>query len=244
MRDGSKCAKPDEHRSSPIDERRTAHASKGVTALPQTPLHRSRAERRAAAAVAPRSAHCDTTIRVPNVGAGRLRIWWIVGAVLLAIAAGVTWRAASGRPQAPTGPMLGQRIADEGFGHVAVGSQTRDKANPPASGPHYPFSAPAGVYPNGLQSGFWVHSLEHGYIVLLYRPPASTAHLAEFDRMVKDFPKSKYGNVKLVIAAYPDMPHPYAVLAWDWRLQMESFNRATVLQFYKEHVDHGRENVQ
>lgn len=39
------------------------------------------------------------------------------------------------------------------------------------------------------------------------------------------------------------MVPPYAVLAWDWRLQMESFDRATVLQFYKEHVDHGREDV-
>ena len=164
--------------------------------------------------------------------------------MLLAIAAGVTWRVASGRPQAPAAPILGQRIPDEGFNHVAVGSQIRDKANPPASGPHYPFPAPSGVYLNGLQTGFWVHSLEHGYIVLLYRPPASAEHLAEFDRMTKQFPKSKYGNVKLVIAPYPDMPHPYAVLAWDWRLQMESFDRATVLQFYKEHVDHGREDVQ
>ena len=194
------------------------------------------------AAVALRSVHRDAAVHVQSTGAGGLWTWWIAGAVLLAIAAGVTWRAASGRPPAP-GPMLGQHIPDEGFGHMAVGSPIRDKANPPASGPHYPFPAPAGVYPNGLQTGFWMHSLEHGYIVFLYRPPASAAHLAEFDRMVKDFPKSKYGNVKLVIAAYPDMPHPYAVLAWDWRLQMDSFDRATVLQFYKEHVDHGREDV-
>lgn len=142
MRDRSRCAKPDEHRSSPIDDRRTVHASKGVTALPQTPLHRSRAERRAAAAVAQRSARRDASVRVPSTGAGRLRIWWIGGAVLLTMAAGVTWRAASGRPPAP-GPMLGQHVPDEGFGHVAVGSPIRDKANPPASGPHYPVPAPA-----------------------------------------------------------------------------------------------------
>ena len=139
--------------------------------------------------------------------------------------------------------MLGQHMPDEGFDHVAVGSQIRYKANPPASGPHYPVPAPAGVYPNGLQSGFWLHSLEHGYIVLLYRPPASAEHLAEFDRMIKDFPKSRYGNVKLVIAAYPDMPHPYTVLAWDWRLEMDTFDRATVLRFYSQHLGHGREDI-
>ena len=99
------------------------------------------------------------------------------------------------------------------------------------------------MYPNGLQTGFWVHSLEHGYIVLLYKPPVSGGQLAEFDKMVKEFPKSKYGNVKFLIAPYPDMPHAYAVLSWDWRLQLDSFDRATVLQFYKEHVDHGREDI-
>jgi uncharacterized protein DUF3105 len=158
---------------------------------------------------------------------------------------GVAWWGTSGRTraQAPAGPVLGQRIPDEGFEHVAVGTQLHYKANPPASGPHYPFPAPAGVYPNGLQTGFWVHSLEHGYIALLYRPPASPDRLAEFDRTVKDFPRSKYGNVKLLIVPYPDMSHPYAVMAWDWRLDMDTYDRATVLQFYKEHVDHGREDI-
>lgn len=170
--------------------------------------------------------------------------WWIAAAAILVIA-GAAWWGMSGRSgaHAPAGPLLGQRVADEGFEHVAVGAQIRYKANPPSSGSHYPFPAPAGVYPNGLQTGFWVHSLEHGYIVLLYRPPASPERVAEFDRMVKDFPKSKYGNIKLLIVPYADLPHPYAVLAWDWRLEMDSFDRATVLQFYKGHVDHGREDI-
>jgi hypothetical protein len=165
-----------------------------------------------------------------------------VPALVLVVAAGAAWWAASNHP-APAGQMLGQQLPDEGYEHVAVGSQIHYKANPPASGPHYPFPAPAGVYLNGLETGFWVHSLEHGYVVVLYKPPASPERVAEFDRMVKDFPKSKYANVKLVIAPYPNMPHPYAVLGWDWRLQMDSWNQATVLQFYKERVDHGREDI-
>lgn len=160
------------------------------------------------------------------------------------MAAGAAWWATSSKhPQAPAGPMLGQQIPDEGFDHVPVGTQIKYKANPPASGPHYPVPAPAGVYPNGLQTGFWVHSLEHGYIVLLYKPPVPAERLAEFDRMVKEFPKSKYGNVKLLIVSYPDLPHPYTVLAWDWRLQMDAFDRSTVLEFYRQRVDRGREDI-
>jgi Protein of unknown function (DUF3105) len=211
-----------------------------VTRLPKHPPQLSRAARRAAAAELSRAGD-----DAPHAAGGPRRSsgWWIVGVAILAAAAGAAWWATSGHSQAPARPMLGQGIPDEGFDHVAVGSQIHYKANPPVSGPHYPFPAPAGVYPNGLQTGFWVHSLEHGYIVLLYKPPVPPDRLAEFDRMVKEFPKSKYGNIKLLIVPYPDMPHPYAVLAWDWRLEMDSFDRATALQFYKEHVDHGREDI-
>jgi len=218
---------------------------KGVTRLPQTPSHLSRAERRAAAAGTARASRRSPGAEAPAAGAHRSPYgWWVAAAAILVIAGAVWWwTAGRSGAHAPAGPMLGQQLPDEGFEHVAVGSQLHYKANPPTSGPHYPFPAPAGVYPNGLQTGFWVHSLEHGYIVLLYKPPVTLERLAEFDRMVKEFPKSKYGNVKLVIAPYPDMPHPYAVLAWDWRLQLDSFDRATVLRFYKEHVDHGREDI-
>jgi hypothetical protein len=212
-----------------------------VTTLPQSPTQLSRAARRAAAAAAGRSGRAPETNETP-ARRGRA-YWWTAAALAVVVAAGAVFWTTSKRSPAPAGPVLGQRLPDEGFDHVAVGSTVHYKANPPASGPHYPFPAPAGVYPNGLQTGFWVHSLEHGYIALLYKPPVTPAQLAGFDRMVKDFPKSKYGNVKLVIAPYPDMPHPYAVLAWDWRLWMDSYDPAAVLQFYKEHVDHGREDI-
>ena len=222
----------EEHRSPPT------LAFKGGATLSQSPTQTSRAERRAAR----RSGAAQGPAR--SARAARSSVWWIAALVLVLAAGGVWWALAPKHAApAPAGPMLGQKLPDEGFDHVAVGTPIKYKANPPASGPHYPFPAPAGVYPNGLQTGFWVHSLEHGYIALLYKPPVSPAQLTEFDRMVKDFPKSKYGNVKLVIAPYPDMPHPYAVLAWDWRLQLDSFDRATVLQFYKEHLDHGREDI-
>jgi hypothetical protein len=225
-----------------------------VTRLSQNPTHPSRAERRAAVADASRAGRRSAgrpAAGNPEIKAGaespgpprRSSVWWIAGVAVLALAAAGVWYAASQHPPAPAGSMLGEHLPDEGYDHVAVGSQIHYKANPPASGPHYPFPAPAGVYLNGLQTGFWVHSLEHGYIVLLYKPPASAERLADFDRMLREYPKSKYGNVKLLIVSYPDMPHPYAVLAWDWRLQMDSYDRATVLLFYKEHLDHGREDI-
>lgn len=91
--------------------------------------------------------------------------------------------------------------------------------------------------------GFWVHSLEHGYVVLAYRPPVSPNLIREFESMVRDFPRTKYGTVKLVVAPYPMLLHPFAVLAWDWRLWMDQFDRQKVLEFYRAHVAHGPEDV-
>jgi hypothetical protein len=117
-------------------------------------------------------------------------------------------------------------------------------AHPPASGPHYPQPAAAGVYPEGLAEGFWVHSLEHGYVALAYRPPASPEQLRQFDEMLRTFPKSRKWNlVKLVVVPYREMDHPYAVLAWTWRLWLDQLDREKVLEFYRAHVDRGPEEV-
>ncbi|HET9000945.1 MAG TPA: DUF3105 domain-containing protein, partial [bacterium] len=193
--------------------------------------HLSRAERRRRAREGPsvpppsppppsrpvpeRAAQARTVVRP---GGRRRRqpawIWWSVGVAALVVIAGGVWWALSSRTAAQGGPTLqGERVPYEGNTHVPMGSDIKYRAHPPASGDHYPTPAPRGVYPEGLLEGFWVHSLEHGYIVLAYRPPVSPDQLQQFQEMVKSFPKSKNGYAKLVIVPYKDMEHPYAVLA-------------------------------
>lgn len=187
--------------------------------------------------VAPRRArHASLPRRTPR------RYLWGAVVVAVGLARGVAWWASS-RAGAPAGADLGDRVPNEGFDHVPVGTAIQYRAHPPASGPHYPTPAPAGVYPEGLPPGFWVHSLEHGYIVLLYRPPVAPAVLDRFQEMVRRFPASKFGNVKLVVAPYAGLPHPFAVVAWNWRLWMDAFDPDAVLRFYRSHVDQGREDV-
>ncbi len=204
--------------------------------------HKSRAARQAAAA------RHASAVRPDGRPRRRWPVsWWVAGAVVVVVAAGAAWWITSGHPranaQAPAAPLLGQQLPDEGYDHVSVGTPIQYRAHPPASGPHYPYPAPTGVYAAGLLPGFWVHSLEHGYVVLVYKPPVPPELAAQFDAMVKEVPKSKFGNVKLVIAPYDDMIHPFAVLSWDWRLWLDTFDRGTVLEFYKQHVDHGREDL-
>jgi len=166
-----------------------------------------------------------------------------LGAVVVAATAAAVWWVAAAHRPAPASPLLGVHLPDQGFTHVLPGTQIGYRERPPASGPHYPVPAASGVYPQGLDTGYWVHSLEHGYIVLAYKPPVSHARLLQFHEMVKDFPASKFGNVKLVVVPYPGMSRPFAALSWDWRMWMDGFNRAQVLDFYRQHVDRGREDL-
>ncbi len=157
---------------------------------------------------------------------------------------GGVWWAVSSRTAAQSGARLdGDRVPDEGNSHVTIGTAIEYRAHPPASGNHYPSPASPGVYPEGLLPGFWVHNLEHGYVVLAYRPPVTPDQIQEFNQMVKTFPRSKYGYAKLVIVPYKEMDHPYAVLAWTWRLWLERFDREKVLAFYRAHMDRGPEDV-
>jgi hypothetical protein len=58
-------------------------------------------------------------------------------------------------------------VANEGSQHVTV-ADIPYQANPPASGPHYDLAASYGFNTKEVPEGNWVHSLEHGAIVLLY----------------------------------------------------------------------------
>src|SRR5438874_915571 len=68
-------------------------------------------------------------------------------------------------------PTPGRFVPEEGRNHVDPGSPLTFKSDPPASGNHYSTWARSGVYTEPIEKGYWVHSLEHGYVVLLYNCP-------------------------------------------------------------------------
>ena len=171
-------------------------------------------------------------------------LWWAVGAAALVVAVAVTWWAVSSRAGTDRGVRIeGEHLPSLGNTHVPIGTPIDYKQHPPASGDHYPIPAQPGLYPEGLPPGLWVHSLEHGYIVVAYRPPVSPEQLQQFRRLLDTLPKSKFGFVKLVVVPYQEMDHPFAVLAWTWRLWLDQLDGEKVLGFYRAHVDRAPEDV-
>ena len=65
-------------------------------------------------------------------------------------------------------PLPGQKIKDEGRGHVDIGTQVDYNSNPPTSGKHYADWVRSGFYSEPKDDRNLVHSLEHGYVIMSY----------------------------------------------------------------------------
>lgn len=172
---------------------------------------------------------------------------------VLAVVGTLIYRQVSGTSAAEQAAAqnTGVAVADEGRDHVAVGATTTYRSYPPASGPHFPSAVEPGVYPNamlpqypnGVPEGFWVHNLEHGYIVLLYRPDTDAETVRQVQAMMRELPPSKFGRVKLVVTPYERMETPITAVAWNRRLALPAFDRDAILAFYRAHVDRGPEDL-
>ena len=142
---------------------------------------------------------------------------------------------------APAGSSAGVGFSTNNLGrnHVAVGTKIRYGFCPPTSGNHYnsPGKGPlrAGFYDPDSDAGpsGWVHNLEHGYVVVLYRCShgscPSESELAPLRTFAANGPPTQSAAAcgirsKVVVARFDEMSSPYALLAWDRAWLLDSFN--------------------
>jgi len=123
---------------------------------------------------------------------------------------------------------------------------------PPTSGEHYNIAGGVGpiraaVYgPTEERSpGGWIHNLEHGYIVALYRCPSpedcpSAAEMAELQRFFDEAPDSGVATcpTKVVVARFDSISTRFALLAWDRALLVDEFDVDTALTFAQHWSQH------
>ncbi len=116
---------------------------------------------------------------------------------------------------------------------------------PPTFGDHYDTPRPPGVYDNPVPEGYFVHDLEHGAIVVLFRCPTGCPDTVnQLKGLMNSLPKERFGQVKVVASPNDRIDHPVALLAWDWEQDLDAFDADAVRTFYRAHVDHGPEQAQ
>lgn len=67
-----------------------------------------------------------------------------------------------------TKPLPGEAVTPMGRDHVTDIAGVTYNSNPPTSGSHFPVWAKPGVYDRLISDGYFIHSMEHGYIIISY----------------------------------------------------------------------------
>lgn len=102
----------------------------------------------------------------------------------------------------------------EGRTHTA--RKVTYKTNPPTSGGHNPVPAPDGIYDAGNEPAkeATVHSLEHGRVLLQYKPGTPAADVARLRRIAESEIKGTGGYHTLMFQNNTNMPAQVAASAW------------------------------
>jgi Protein of unknown function (DUF3105) len=161
---------------------------------------------------------------------------------------------ASGATPAPqlTAPAPGYVEPDMGRLHITpVGAKITYTWCPPASGNHYSAAGqgpiPAGFYDKDSKTvpGGWVHNLEHGYEVLLYKcpgPGCTDEGQAQLQALLSTWPDTPVchtppGQFNPIIARFDDMAYPFAAIVWDMVLPMQTLDEDQMFAFYNAYSE-------
>ncbi|HEV2004971.1 MAG TPA: DUF3105 domain-containing protein [Candidatus Limnocylindrales bacterium] len=165
------------------------------------------------------------------------------------------WKPGATPTTAPSAiPNLGYFQDDMGHNHVGVGAPVKYTFCPPASGNHYNAAGVAGPIPARLYGPNekkipqnWLHNLEHGALVLLYKcggasDPCSADAQQALGALVANFPispicKTSPGTLSPVIARFDDMDIPYAALVWDEVLPLQTLDLEQIKVFFLQHAE-------
>jgi len=194
------------------------------------------------------------------LGIGVVAIVVVVGGVLFLGASSPAYACTTVlQPAAPATaapgqtPLVGQVTRDLGRNHVQVGSSVTYEFCPPTSGPHYNadrmgpiptlfYGKDETTVPEG-----WVHNLEHGAMVVLYRCPEgcgtdAQTSLAGLQQQLPASPLCGFPpGSNVVVTRFDQMPTPYAAVVWGRVVFMDTLDVGAVTTFYGQSADRAPE---
>ena len=141
--------------------------------------------------------------------------------------------------------LLGDKHDDLGQKHINNG-EAHDpyNSNMPSSGPHNMQPADWGISTGQIADETLVHNMEHGGIVIAYRPSLPADQVSQLKKVFENLPKeSKFNKVKAVLVPRQGNEKAVQLAAWTYTYNMDSIDEAKIKQFYLDHVDKGPELV-
>lgn len=136
----------------------------------------------------------------------------------------------------PDKPRLGTDQADEGRQHVAAGQKQTYKATIPTSGPH---ANPAqwGVSEQELPDESIIHNMEHGGVIISYRPDLDPAIVEKLKGLfAKPYAVSTFTPNKAIVMPRANQEKPIVLASWNRILEIDTFNQQTLIDYYLGNV--------
>jgi len=176
----------------------------------------------------------------------------VVAVVLLLAGGGGSARASDTavKTAATAAGCVYKTFADEGRNHIATPRRPANyKTNPPTSGDHDPNPAQNGSYPAGNEPaiGNWVHTLEHGRVILQYKPGTPANRVAALQKL---FDEPVLGSGKsyhmLLLRNNTNMPFQAAAVAWRHYVGCDDLTPLAITalrKFRDRYVDKGPELI-
>jgi hypothetical protein len=154
----------------------------------------------------------------------------------------------TGLPPVEDGPSCAAVVTAhpiEGNLHMPVCSPLVYGTNPPSSGDHYPIWAAYRTYTKPFLPGFWVHSLEHGTVVISYNcSDGCPSDVARIQAFIDALPADCAGPPRrIILLPNPQLDVRFAASAWGFTLKSECFDRAAFAEFVAAHYNHAPEAI-
>lgn len=135
---------------------------------------------------------------------------------------------------------------NEGSTHVA--EKVSYQANPPTSGNHNQVPAEDGIYAAGNEpeKENWVHSLEHGRILIQYAPGTPKRTIDQLETVGSEELNGSEAYHVLVLQNNTDMPYAVAAVAWDHTLGCKTMSPQVfdaMRAFRKQYTDKAPELI-
>ena len=121
----------------------------------------------------------------------------------------------------------GQQITILDFPHVSAraAADAVYNSNPPTSGAHYGAAVAPGIYSAHLPAGLSVHAMEHGRVVIHYRPDTPAGIVRELESIAKRYARDT------VLHPNPEIDTQIALTAWGRIDSLESYDEERIDTF-------------
>lgn len=106
-------------------------------------------------------------------------------------------------------------------------------STPPTSGSHRQSPATWGIKDSQEPNERTTHNLEHGGIVIAYRPSLATEDVTRLKSLARGVSGTYH---KIVLEPYAQLTDAQiALTAWDWILKLQIYDETQIVKFIKAH---------